>query len=80
MVVFILNMFQCSRDDGAHRNEGPKVKTVLIQNPVNLHRKTVKIIDEEDNLKIQFHYSSTLPTKMHIFFNAEDLSLPHQIR
>ena len=56
------------------------MKTVLLENPVNLHRKSVKIIDEEDNIKIQFTYSATLPSKMHVFFNAEDLSLPHQIR
>ena len=79
-ILLLSSIFEYSRDDGAHRNEGPKVKAVLLDNPVNLHRKSVKIIDDDDNIKIQFTYSATLPTKMHIFFNAEDLSLPHQIR
>lgn len=66
--------------DGAHRNEGTKVRAGVIDNTVTLSRKSIKLTETDDSFHISFTYSASVPAKLHIFFNVLDVSIPNQLR
>jgi hypothetical protein len=52
----------------------------MVDNPANLHRKSVKLIPMGEDVGISFRYSASQAATLHVFFDATDVSVPTQFR